>query len=248
MKHIKKIILPTTLLWVLFCFSLSAANIKTNTNNYGSVRVSTFETNRYEHSFSYNLEKLTVDGEKIKSKYAEEINKRLSRRYDAFLNSDVKEGYLEFNKAEENFIASYEYMYKTYLSFKDKNIITILEESYVYTGGANGMLYTEPLMFSLNSGKEISSITSTLIKNTKDNELIKILRKKLLEKGNKDLYFDFESITLPALFYVSDKEIVFSYGLYEIAPRVAGIIDITFTYEELKPFVKKNQDLDYLFE
>jgi hypothetical protein len=253
MKIIEKMTLGQILISALFSFSLYATDISLSdsgsgkeANDHKNMHIITSTTTRYNHTFDYTLEKIIISKEITNSEYTAKINQVLSKRYHNFFNHDVMKVYKKFLKEDQEFIANYSYIYKTYLYFIDTNMITFLEESYVYTGGANGMLYIKPLMFSLKNGKEISSKTSTLIKNTKDHVLIDILRKKLLEVRDKNIYFDFDNITLPSSFYISDKGIGFSYGLYEIAPRVGGIINIMFTYDELRPFIKNNSYISKL--
>lgn len=67
------------------------------------------------------------------------------------------------------------------------------------------------------------------------------------DDGNK-FYFDFESIKLNNHYSVDALGIPFIYNEYEIAPWISGTIHIKFTYDELKPFVKKSSPLWYLFD
>lgn len=57
-----------------------------------------------------------------------------------------------------------------------------------------------------------------------------------------------EFIRLGDSYSVDDKSVTFSFGQTAISPYALGVVSITFTYDELKLFVKKNSPLWYLFE
>lgn len=82
-----------------------------------------------------------------------------------------------------------------------------------------------------------------------DDKLILLMRQKLIawikyttgdDSAGSEFYFDFESIRLNANCSVDTSGVTFIYNQYEIAPYSSGIIRIKFTYDELKPFVKKH--------
>ncbi len=64
----------------------------------------------------------------------------------------------------------------------------------------------------------------------------------------KEDYYKFDEIRLNSNFYVDAYGVTFFYSPYEIAPYSFGSVDITFSYDELNPFVKKSSKLYYLFK
>lgn len=65
--------------------------------------------------------------------------------------------------------------------------------------------------------------------------------------GRED-YNDFEDIRLNSNFHIDASGITFIYNQYDIASYAFGAVPITFSYDELKPFVKKSSKLYYLFK
>lgn len=196
-----------------------------------------------EREFSYSIEKSEIEN-KNNLASINSINKKIKSAVSGFEKS-VKKELISFRK---NATANYQYFYELTPHYIDTNIIVFFERKYIYTGGANGISYSTPKMYSIKTGEEISYKTSSIIKNKNNPDIIEILKKKLLDINDKDIYFDFDSITLPNTFCVSSSGITFIYSLYEIAPRIAGIIEITFTFEEIKPFINNVKNINYLFD
>ncbi|WP_432632502.1 hypothetical protein [Brachyspira sp.] len=131
--------------------------------------------------------------------------------------------------------------------YLDENII-ILEGIYGLGGRYAGSLYN---VYSINTGKKIEM--KDFISNLNDRNLLALLRKKVLEYAsnndnnynyNDETYYSFDNDLYS--FYITTKGITFymyDEGLY----NEPYSIDIDFTFEELKPYIKRGSPLDYLF-
>ena len=174
------------------------------------------------------------------------------------LNADYsywKENPDELRPHNMVFDDSYEFVYR------DNTILSINNIGYCYAGGAHGNTGYRPIVYSLDKGQVLNEKVSDLVYSIEDEKLITLLRKKLIEQMKerysdednsideiKQGYFNFETIRLNDYYGVDALGINFVYTQYEIASYAAGIIIVPFTYEELKPFVKKDSKLYYLFE
>ena len=79
-------------------------------------------------------------------------------------------------------------------------------------------------------------------------DLINLIRNKLLINYSEKDFFDFNAIELSDTFDITPTGIKFIYPIYKIAGYSLGIIEIEFTFSELKPFIKSNSPFFYLFE
>ena len=152
-----------------------------------------------------------------------------------------------------------------YNTYTDNISLSLVNEQYTYTGGAHGNTDLKSLIFDIDSGKLIDGKVTDLIIDINDKKLIKLLRKKLINHAKimmggenstdqiidddaKDNYFEFDKIRLNSNFHLGVEGITFIYNQYDIAAYVFGAIPIKFSYDELKPFVKKSSKLYYLFK
>ena len=141
--------------------------------------------------------------------------------------------------------------------YLDENII-VINSQWVGSGG-NGS-FSE--IYLINTGKQIE--IKDFISNLNDRNLLALLRKKVLEyASNNDLdeydyyYYNYNDETYYSFdydydeyrhnydFYITPKGITF----YQDEDHRDGghYIYINFTFEELKPFIKRGSPLDYLF-
>lgn len=191
-----------------------------------------------------SIEKINKALEKTSKKTADDFN-------DKYPNwKESAKECLDCGTYSWSFSSSYEYIYS------DNNIISIGEGDWYYTGGVHGFGRYTPRVYSLHSGEVLNAKVDDLVYFVDDEKLIALLRKKLRaskrgvfpKSDDKISYFDFDNIRLNDNYEVNASGISFLYNQYEIAPYSDGIINIRFTFDELKPFVKKNSELYYLFE
>lgn len=133
------------------------------------------------------------------------------------------------------------------ITYADGEVASFLRKEYIYNGGAHGNTTVIPLLYSVKTSDAISAKSSDLLVNVRDKKFIELLNKKLLEDRKRDNFFDFRSIT-PGSFYITPYGITFLWNRYDIAPYSEGLIEVSFSFEELKPFVKNTSPLFYLFQ
>lgn len=157
---------------------------------------------------------------------------------------------------EEEYREGYGY-YISGIRYIDDKIIGIIKTDEVDMGGAHGTYTVYQDIYSLQNGKKIETKTKDLFKNINDKSLLALLRIKLAQKSKSYLREDFEGnifdkpineIGISDYFIITPKGITLIYQVYDIAPYVFGAVDIEFTYKELKPFIKDNSPLKYLFD
>lgn len=134
------------------------------------------------------------------------------------------------------------------ISYLDNNIISFLINNYSYVGGVHGIDTSVAYIYSINTGNRIGTKLSELISNPSDMDLINLMRNKLLIGYSEKDFFDFNAIELSDTFDITPTGIKFIYPTYKIAGYSLGIIEIEFTFSELKPFVKSSSPFFYLFE
>ena len=135
--------------------------------------------------------------------------------------------------------------------YLDENII-IYESGYTIGGRYAGTDYS---VYSIHTGEYIG--IGDFISNLNDRNLLSLLRKKVLEYAsnsnndyyeynyNDETYYSFDGYS----FYITPKGITFYMHDEEVitGENEPHFIDIDFTFEELKPYIKRGSPLDYLF-
>ena len=134
------------------------------------------------------------------------------------------------------------------VSYLDNKIISFSIDNYSYAGGVHGIDTSVAYIYSIENGNRIGTKLSDLIYNPKDMDLINLMKNKLLMNYAERDFFDFNNIELSDTFDITPTGIKFIYPVYKIADYSKGIIEIEFTFLELKPFVNGNSPFFYLFE
>ncbi len=186
-----------------------------------------------------NLDRISLDVDGVKS-----LN---SDRISLLLNNSIID---EYNVWKESSYSKDDFYMKKEInvSYLDENIISFSLYNYTYTGGIHGIYNFSPSIYLISSGEKIGNSLSELIENKNDRELIRLMRSKLLRNFTEKDFFDFYSIELSDIYDVTPYGIKFIWPLYKIADYAQGIIEIDFTYLELKPFVKTDSKFWYLFD
>lgn len=184
------------------------------------------------------IDKISLDVDGIKSL---DYN-----RIELILNNEIIDEYNNWKESSYN--TSDFYMKKEInVSYLDDKIISFSVYNHLYAGGMHGIYNAVPSIYLISSGKRIGTNLSELIENKNDIELIELMRNKLLRNFVQSDFFDFYSIELSDIFDVTPTGIKFIWPVYKISGYANGIIEIDFTYLELKPFVKKDSSFWYLF-
>ena len=154
------------------------------------------------------------------------------------LSNDMMPFYNEW--ADEN-----EYMYY-YLSISEygidylsEKIASINNYVFLYMGGAHGTYGNVRKVYSLSDGKRLK-IEDILI-DVNDSNLINKVKEKLLsiESRSEEDYFNLDEISLQENnFYINSKGLIFTWGIYEIAPYAMGYSEVLFSIDEITPYLK----------
>ena len=185
-----------------------------------------------------NLDRISLDVDGIKSlntnRIAYILNNAIIDEYNVWKGSS-------YNKDDFHMIKEID------VSYLDENIISFSIYNYSYTGGMHGIYNVVPAIYFISTGEKIGLSLSELIENQNDRELINLMRSKLLRNFTDKDFFDFYSIKLSDIYDITPSGVKFIWPLYKIADYAQGIIEIDFTYLELKPFIRKDSKFWYLF-
>ena len=185
-----------------------------------------------------NLDRISLDVDGIKSlntnRIAYILNNAIIDEYNVWKGSS-------YNKDDFHMIKEID------VSYLDENIISFSIYNYSYTGGMHGIYNVVPAIYFISTGEKIGLSLSELIENKNDRELINLMRSKLLRNFTEKDFFDFYSIKLSEIYDITPSGIKFIWPLYKIADYAQGVIEIDFTYLELKPFIRKDSKFWYLF-
>lgn len=172
------------------------------------------------------------------------------------LEEKLKSSQLSFYETKkDDFITHLEFIKNDMIDYIDDTILVVSTQAYNYEGGAHGNQNSTTRIFSLQDGTELSSESKDLFKDKDDENLLKLTLEKLsiqnqtpasafLQWGEEPK----QSLELPQNFTLNSKGVILTYKPYEIAPYSRGFIRVFLSFEELKPFIKKDSALAYLFE
>lgn len=222
---------------IIFTFlNFNLVNAKENVNKIEIKGTTVEEKNEY---FEMNLNIPIINGIKNKDK-------------EKSLNEEFKSKALDFAKgikamAEEDFKESkkQEYEVKIYEAVVNFNVqyigedyISLLVDSYSYTGGAHGITLRQSYNIDKNTGDIIT--LKNIFKDGYDYK--KIIDEMITKEINKDTdnYFpeDFKGINDNQEFFINNEGLVIYFQLYEIAPYVTGFPEFKVPFNDIKDEMK----------
>lgn len=124
----------------------------------------------------------------------------------------------------------------------NERFISFTQQGYDYSGGAHGMPYWVPHTFDLHTGEELG--LSAFVAN-EEAEFKEIVTEQFIEMYDvdPDLYWEDaieivrESVDFESSFYLKEEGVVIYYGPYELAPYVAGFVEIVVPYDKLELYI-----------
>lgn len=130
------------------------------------------------------------------------------------------------------------------VEYIDEKVIVFNHYVYLYSGGAHGVYGNDGMAFLLDNGERISSEAKTLLKNENDETLMAMIEARL-----KKEYGDVidENISLSS-FKITNDGVEFYWAIYEIAPYVAGNVNVKFAFSEIAPYVREDSPYYYKFQ
>ena len=172
------------------------------------------------------------------------------------INSEITDAKLDMNKLSDvknilsnNMLWFYnewtggEYMSHYYsiseygIDYLSEKIASINKYFYEYTGGAHGVHEKIYKVYSLSDGERLK-IEDILI-DVNNLDLINKVKEKLLSMFDKEIYFNLDELSLQENnFYITSKGLIFTWGIYEIAPYAMGDSEVLFSIDEILPYLK----------
>ncbi|MNP16870.1 hypothetical protein D3C76_1092820 [compost metagenome] len=165
----------------------------------------------------------------LKNKTAEKkINTLLQSKADTFVEKSIKEA--QENQPSPNG-SPYEYLGNYTVTFNRNGLLSILEQTYAYTGGAHGISVREGLTFCLKDGK-LLTLDEVLRGNPNYRSIVDpAIAAKL--KQTEGYFGGFETIGNNANYYLKDDGVVIFFQLYDYLPYAFGFPEFYFPLSEL---------------
>lgn len=180
-------------------------------------------------------------------KYANALYQDYKRTNDAYLNdTTMKEASasLLHNEIDIQGVAMY----------VDSKILSYSYERYAFLGGAHGN--TSRLLYNFDlSNSQLIKEKDLFVDNFKD-PLTTLIKQQIVEDNSEmesvadlnDFNFYEDQIVPNNNFYITPEGIVYVYNPYDIAPYSMGQTSVLLTFEKLKPILKKNNPIEYLYK
>lgn len=191
------------------------------------VKISTHRLEKVIPEASIKVEYPQISG--LRSKEAErKINALLQERAKTFVANSLKEA--QENQPSPNG-SPYEYLGNYTVYFNRGGLLSILEQTYAYTGGAHGISVREGLTFRLSNGK-LLTLDEVLRKNPDFRKIVDPAIAKQLQQT--DGYFGgFKTIGSNPDYYLKNNGVVIFFQLYDYLPYAYGFPEFYFSFQEL---------------
>lgn len=165
----------------------------------------------------------------LRSKEAErKINAELQSRAEAFVKKSLKEAQ---NALPSPSGAPYEFLGNYTVTFNRDGLLSILEQTYAYTGGAHGISFREGLTFRLSDGK-LLTLDEVLRANPDFRSIVDPSIAKQLQQ-TEGYFGGFKTIGNNPDFYLKNDGVVIFFQLYDYLPYVFGFPEFYFSFSEL---------------
>ncbi len=171
-----------------------------------------------------------------------EKNPVTSLKYDDLTTSFVN-AFTELKTKFPDEIVGWEGDVKAKVMFQSDQLLNIEINFYTFTGGAHGYQGLVSLLFDAKTGKKMTN--ADLFKNEK--LFLKFAENKFRAKfkipakvniNATGFMFENEIFRLPENIFFTKTAMLLYYNQYEAASYSDGSKDLTFTLEEVKPFLK----------
>lgn len=147
---------------------------------------------------------------------------------------------------------AYHFEQSSYIRFlyADTNLISLKALTYEYRGGAHGMTAVSGLVFDRNTGTRISGLDWLDTGNTK---FISDVRKKFITPPStltEESFNDYERLGFDPKceWMLTYGGILFVWSQYQLGPYSSGMPAVLFSFDEIKPYVKKKSFPGGLFD
>lgn len=193
------------------------------------IKVSTVSIIKSIPEATINVQYPQVSG--LRNKAAEKrINTLLKSKADTFVENALKEA--KASQPSPNG-SKYEYLGNYTVTYNRDGMLSILEQTYAYTGGAHGNSVREGLNFRLSDGKLVP-LDELLRANPQYRNIVDPSIKKQFEQ-TEGYFGNFTTIGPNPSYYLKDNGVVIFFQLYEYVPYVNGFAEFYFPFTELLP-------------
>lgn len=165
----------------------------------------------------------------LRNKAAEaSMNALLQERAKSFVEGALKE--TKENQPSPNG-SPYEYLGNYTVTYNRGGLLSILEQTYAYTGGAHGISVREGLTFRLSDGK-LLTLDEVLRKNPDFRKIVDPSIAKQLEQ-TEGYFGGFKTIGSNPDYYLKNNGVVIFFQLYDYLPYAYGFPEFYFPFPEL---------------
>ncbi|WP_379316488.1 DUF3298 and DUF4163 domain-containing protein [Paenibacillus puldeungensis] len=167
----------------------------------------------------------------LKNRAAEKIiNTLLKTKAETFVANSIKEAKASQPSPSGN---PYEYLGTYKVTYNENGVLSLLLETYAYTGGAHGITIREGLTFRLSDGK-VLTLDELLRANPNYRSIVDPEIAKKLEE-TEGYFGNFKTIGPNPSYYVKDQGVVIFFQLYDYLPYVFGFPEFYFPFAKLLP-------------
>jgi len=189
------------------------------------------------------------------SEISKSINAEIEKTACALLNMEDNTSLNSIEKAIKSFNISYQEMKKEFpqetipyeasincdMSFQNTDILSVLVDSYIFTGGAHGSGNSTYLNMNLKTGKVIANkklikdaiLFSSFVENT-FRKTHKIPENQSI--NSTGFFFENDTFALPTNIGLTDTHLILLYNQYEISSYAEGPIELKFNKEEVAKY------------
>ncbi len=158
--------------------------------------------------------------------------------------------YAFVEESEMKHMMDWEFICNAGIEYADGRVISMIRNSSYYTGGAHGEYYKDFVHYSIVLGRAFT--LNDIINPLKEKDIVKIIRKYLVDAMRLDSEEELNNILLeevfiPEAFCFTKTELIFVYNIYHIAPYVFGIIEVAVPYTELSSYLKPASPISHLY-
>ena len=159
-----------------------------------------------------------------------ELDKAVKDRLDEYM------GYLK----EDTRVSTDRYIfYSSYaVKFNKNDLVSMVMDSYQYTGGAHGMKWKDSVTADLKTGKILKLGDLFKFGSAYDTVLNEKIRAQIDAKEYRKDDISFVGVNNETNFYLTEELLVIYYQPYDIAPYVYGMVAFYIDNDELEDIYK----------
>lgn len=116
----------------------------------------------------------------------------------------------------------------------NEKTFSIVQQSYMYSGGAHGISATIAKTFNLRTGMQYQ-LADLFDSEEYVQDINNIIRREIVERGKQGVYH-FTGLQNNQSFFITKEGLFIFFQQYEIAPYSEGIINFFIPYSQLKGF------------